>query len=157
MNCLEARKAFVGFWQKTLAGQPRAALLLHLRGCSSCDRSFRAFALTAPVLYSAGEPDSQSPAAPTMAPDGAHFDSPRAPLVVEYLPTLWRANRLLPAFLMAAAAVLALYFAVPSRMTFEDAIAAESPSVEVASLPATDSLFGQELSAQGATTADSDE
>lgn len=54
MNCFEARQDFVGFWRGTLDGERRRALLAHLKGCSKCDRAFRAFALTAPLLHSGG-------------------------------------------------------------------------------------------------------
>ncbi|MBV8773666.1 MAG: hypothetical protein JO166_15265 [Deltaproteobacteria bacterium] len=63
-------------------------------------------------------------------------------------------NRVVPALVMAAAAVIALYFAVPPRMTFEDAIAASNGNAEVINYPSTDSLFGQELIAQGTTPTD---
>lgn len=52
MNCFEARQDFVGFWRGALDGERRRALLAHLNGCSKCDRAFRAFALTAPMLHS---------------------------------------------------------------------------------------------------------
>jgi hypothetical protein len=55
MNCFEARQDFVGFWQSALEGERRRELLAHLKGCSKCDRGFRAFALTAPMLHSRGE------------------------------------------------------------------------------------------------------
>lgn len=54
MNCFEARQDFVGFWQQALEGERRRELLAHLKGCSKCDRAFRAFALTAPMLHSGG-------------------------------------------------------------------------------------------------------
>jgi hypothetical protein len=50
MDCLEARRDFGRFWRKTLEVNQRAAFLSHLRVCSRCDRSFRIFALTAPIL-----------------------------------------------------------------------------------------------------------
>jgi len=51
MNCFEARQDFVRFWQRALDGERRRDLLAHLKGCSKCDRAFRAFALTAPMLH----------------------------------------------------------------------------------------------------------
>lgn len=54
MNCFEARQDFVGFWRRTLDEERRRALLAHLKGCLKCDRAFRAFALTAPMLHSGG-------------------------------------------------------------------------------------------------------
>jgi hypothetical protein len=52
MNCFEARPLFIPFWKRTLDGGSRGAFAAHLRNCENCDRSFRAFALTAPVLNS---------------------------------------------------------------------------------------------------------
>jgi hypothetical protein len=54
MNCFEARQDFVGFWQSVLDGERRRELLTHLKGCAKCDRAFRAFALTAPMLHLTG-------------------------------------------------------------------------------------------------------
>jgi hypothetical protein len=54
MNCFEARQDFVGFWQRALDGERRRELLVHFEGCAKCDRAFRAFALTAPMLHSKG-------------------------------------------------------------------------------------------------------
>jgi hypothetical protein len=51
MNCFEARQDFVGFWRSALDGERRLELLGHLKGCAKCDRAFRAFALTAPMLH----------------------------------------------------------------------------------------------------------
>lgn len=54
MNCFEARQDFVSFWRRALDGERRRELLAHLEGCSKCDRAFRAFALTAPMLHAGG-------------------------------------------------------------------------------------------------------
>ena len=54
MNCFEARQDFVGFWQSALDGDRRHELREHLKGCAKCDRAFRSFALTAPMLHSTG-------------------------------------------------------------------------------------------------------
>jgi hypothetical protein len=54
MNCFEARQDFVSFWQSALDGERRRELLAHLKGCAKCDRAFRAFALTAPMLHLKG-------------------------------------------------------------------------------------------------------
>jgi hypothetical protein len=154
MNCFEARSDFVAFWRKTLAHEHRAQLLAHMRGCATCDRSFRAFALTAPVLYSATEPDWSSGSARPIGLDAGGFDLSSAPSSTERRPNARTLNRLLPAFVMAAAAVIALYFAVPPHITFEDAIAADNSNAEVASYPSNDSLFGQELMTQDTTAPD---
>jgi len=154
MNCFEARSEFIAFWQKTLAKEHRAQLLTHLRGCATCDRSFRTFALTAPVLYSATEPEWSSGAARPIGLDTGGFDLSSVPSRAERRSNAQRLNRFLPAFVMAAAAAIALYFAAPPHMTFEDAIASENSNNEVASYPSTDSLFGQELMTQGTTVPD---
>jgi Putative zinc-finger len=54
MNCFEARQDFVSFWRGALDGERRRELLAHLMGCAKCDRAFRTFALTAPMLHSGG-------------------------------------------------------------------------------------------------------
>jgi hypothetical protein len=155
MNCFEARSDFVGFWQKTLAGERRTQLLTHLSRCASCDRSFRAFALSAPVLYSATEPEWISESAGSNGLDAHGFERSSAPPITQQRGPLARMlDGVLPAFVMAAAAAIALYFAVPPHMTFEDAISSDNSNAEVATYPSTDSLFGQELTAQGTTAPD---
>ncbi|MBV8358246.1 MAG: hypothetical protein JO189_09970, partial [Deltaproteobacteria bacterium] len=151
MNCFEARSDFVAFWQKTLAHERQGQLLMHLRGCATCDRSFRTFALTAPVLYSATEPDPNPQAARQIGlnVNGSNLSSSASN--TELRSNAWTLNRFLPAFVMAAAAAIALYFAVPPHMTFEDAIATDNSNTEVASYPLTDSFFGQELMIQDTT------
>ena len=60
MNCFEARQDFVNFWRGALDGERRRVLLAHLKGCAKCDRAFRAFALTAPMLHSGGAAAAES-------------------------------------------------------------------------------------------------
>lgn len=79
MNCFEARPQFVDFWRGTLDAERRAALLAHLKECVKCDRGFRAFALTAPMLHPhavAGTPEQGTASA--NAADRP-IDSSRAP------------------------------------------------------------------------------
>jgi predicted anti-sigma-YlaC factor YlaD len=155
MNCFEARNDFVAFWQKSLSDGRRAQLLMHLRGCAACDRSFRNFALTAPVLYSAKEPEWAAQPVDPVFMGAQHLAAPGRSLVVhESRPAISYLNRVLPALVTAAAAVIALYLAVPPRITFEDAIAADNSSTEVATYPATDSILGQELVAQSTPAPD---
>jgi hypothetical protein len=153
MNCFDARNLFIAFWQKVLSPEHRAELIEHLRGCIPCDHSFRTFALSAPVLYSATEPDWNPRAVRPFSPETDRF----YPSSAEPRHVARTLNRLLPAFVMAAAAVIAVYFAVPPHMTFEDAIAADNPNADIASYPSTDSLFGQELIAQNTAPGLSDE
>ena len=58
----------------------------------------------------------------------------------------WRAMTALLA--MAAAAAVAVYVAIPSRVTFEDAIAVENPAIEPVSYTVADNVFGQEVFGQ---------
>jgi hypothetical protein len=142
MNCFKARNDFVSLWRQTLNPQRRLALLSHLRDCPGCNRSFRAFALTAPVLYSASEPESGAGLGKS-ANDGhselsgtwsfTHFPAPVSGL-----------GRLLPPLVMTAAALIAVYFAVSSRITFEDAIASDNANAELTSYAGVESLFVQE-------------
>ena len=64
MNCFEARQDFAALWRRTLANSRRTELLTHLSECHKCDRAFRVFALSAPVLHSGTEPSSRRTAAP---------------------------------------------------------------------------------------------
>jgi predicted anti-sigma-YlaC factor YlaD len=56
MNCFEARQEFPAFWRRELAANRKSLLIDHLANCSKCDRAFRNFALSAPVLHSVNEP-----------------------------------------------------------------------------------------------------
>jgi len=154
MNCFAARNDFVAFWQKTLDDERRAQLLTHLGGCGACDHSFRTFALIAPVLYSATEPDwnLETPRPIRLNPEEPYPSS--APSTAKRGSLVPAVNRVVPVFVRAAAAALVLYFSAPPRMTFEDAIAADNSNAEVASYPPTDSFFGQELMAQNSTAPD---
>jgi hypothetical protein len=156
MNCLEARNDFVAFWQKTLLPDRRALLLAHLRECSGCDHSFRVFAVTAPLLYSAVEPvtaQTTPGVTPNLVTDTVrvqqfsrpHTNKSRLMRVV---------SRALAASMFAAAAALALYFAAPPQMTFEDAIGADNSNVEAVSYPSVDSFFGRELVAEDSANQD---
>lgn len=85
MNCFEARQDFVGFWRGALDGARRRELLAHLKGCSKCDRAFRAFALTAPMLHSGGEATAEAGISAT--PHTAPQDVPNvAPPVAQNAP-----------------------------------------------------------------------
>jgi hypothetical protein len=143
MNCFEAKNDFIALWQKKLGHQRRSQLLAHLRGCATCDRSFRIFALTAPVLYSAAEPDWAAGAKQPSVRNIGELNLAGTPAKVRIWPSVRRLNRILAAFVMAAAAAIALYFTAPPRTTFEDAIAADNSNAEVASYRATDNFFGQ--------------
>jgi hypothetical protein len=154
MNCFEAKNDFIALWQKKLGHQRRSQLLAHLHGCATCDRSFRIFALTAPVLYSAAEPDWAADTKHSSGPDMDEFNLVSRPAKTRDWPSVRRLNRMLAAFVMAAAAAIALYFTTPQHTTFEDAIAADNSNAEVASYRATDNLFGQTLMIQNTMGSD---
>jgi hypothetical protein len=52
MSCLEARKEFPRYWRRAMSEAARLRLVEHLRDCPRCDRAFRTFALSAPVIHS---------------------------------------------------------------------------------------------------------
>jgi hypothetical protein len=75
LNCFETRQDFVSFWRSVLDGERRRDLLAHLKGCAKCDRAFRAFALTAPMLHS-GDAAGAEPAM-SATPHGAPRETPQ--------------------------------------------------------------------------------
>ncbi len=78
MNCFETRQEFVSFWRGALDRERRRVLLAHLQGCSKCDRAFRTFALTAPMLHPKGEAVAASgDAAPQAVSRGMPQDLPQ--------------------------------------------------------------------------------
>ena len=56
MDCFEVRREFAEFWRGSIEEEQRDKLLEHLSNCAGCDRAFRSFALTAPVLHSDSRP-----------------------------------------------------------------------------------------------------
>jgi hypothetical protein len=160
MNCFEARNDFIAFWQKTLLPDRQVQLLAHLRECSGCDYSFRVFALTAPLLYSQVEPargqatDGVSAglpnrmATPLRAGESSGPRADKRHLIVRVM------SRAIAASALAAAAALALYFAAPPQMTFEDAIGSDYSNVEPANYPSVDSFFGKTLVAEDTVNQD---
>ncbi len=146
MNCLEARKAFVSFWQMMLDLPQRADFLDHLAGCSACDHSFRVFALTAPVLHSEYAPRPRQ----LLEQTGSKGNRP-AQFLSRYGVNRWWAVGL--AATMGAAAALALYISQPPRVTLEDAFQDEmvesNPDVQLATFNSSDNLFGLDDSDSG--------
>jgi len=63
MNCFETRKGLIAFWRRTMPLTERARLVEHLKACAQCDRSFRVFALSAPVVHSESQPGTAVSAA----------------------------------------------------------------------------------------------
>jgi len=181
MNCFEARQDFVGFWQSALEGERRRELLAHLKGCLKCDRAFRAFALTAPMLHSGGvaktEPSIGAAAhdAPqSMRQDAPHLgfpidmnglrraDAHRAAEILRRASVYRLADRrpsrhwreVAAGLSAVAAAVLLLYFSVatPSQ-SFDDALVNTDSISETTAQPDTDFL-GQQIPTIPAVSSD---
>ena len=154
MNCLEARREFPGFWRRSLAEEQRGALLAHLLGCDSCDHSFRVFALTAPVLHGA----PPSPRVQRLAV------APNLPAPSAANPLVWvnaeRRRMFAAAFVMGAAAAIALYFSAhwcapcrvftPKLVEFYNRIAPQHPEFEIVLVSYDKSPFGLETSMRDA-------
>ncbi|MGA8567745.1 MAG: hypothetical protein WB580_08145 [Candidatus Binataceae bacterium] len=173
MNCFEARQDFVGFWQSALDGERRRELLAHFKGCSKCDRAFRAFALTAPMLHSGSGGAAAEPAIgaaarsmpQSMPQDVPHLDIPinmnglrsadphRAAEILRRASVYRLADRrpsrdwreAAAGLSAVAAAVLLAYFSVaaPSQ-SFDDALANPDSISETSAQPDTDFL-GQSI------------
>jgi len=155
MNCFEIRQAFVPFWQRTMPSDQRAAFNTHLQSCERCDRSFRVFALTAPVLHSDGAPMVGTTGAPTVGAARTRVTVLRRPSVRA------RRDRNSHGFAMrswwalgaagaVAAAVLAVYVMAArpsSAYVLEQTITGDDPSVELTSFT-TGEMLGPDSTAQ---------
>jgi hypothetical protein len=110
VDCFEVRREFAEFWRGSIEEERRRKLLEHLRNCAGCDRAFRAFALTAPVLHS----DSRPVAMPS---DGvSHRPASSAPK-----PRVWLAATAVATLTMAATVAVYLAVAAP-RQTLDEAL-----------------------------------
>ena len=143
MNCFEARKEFGAFWCRTLTPEMRVAFSAHLGRCAKCDRSFRTFALSAPVLHSEREPE------PRPRPAGTARSAVR-PLAARRVPS--QRNGMAPWRAMAAAAILliisgtAAWRAVaPASQDVMEAIAGDDPAVEPVSYTPDAGIFSQDV------------
>ena len=162
MNCFEARKEFPSFWRRTLTPEERTAFLAHVGRCARCDRAFRVFALTAPVLH--GDTASREPVGVAQASVAPHDSSPYArrepaipsrrgapvtPIVPRASRTVWAAAAL------AAAALFAIYVAAATPgQTLEDAITGEDPVGDVSNASAESAVFGDAVLDQDTLTQD---
>lgn len=113
MNCLEIRKSFAPFWAKEMTDQQRREFTGHLSDCIACDRAFRLFALTAPLLH--GSAGLQARWRTEERAEGA----------MQLARGRQQARRwavAAAAFAISAAAAVAVYIARPPAPTLEDAI-----------------------------------
>lgn len=150
MNCFEARNEFAAFWRREMPLDARAALVAHLRECARCDRSFRAFALSAPVLHSAMEPERGVEARRTGGLHTVAVPARREASAVRPNSALRDRRRGAGVgFVMAAVALLATYVSTGPRDTFEDAFAGDNNSqVETITYAPAVNLFGQEITSR---------
>jgi hypothetical protein len=150
MNCFEARKEFASFWRRMLTPEERTAFLAHVGRCARCDRAFRVFALTAPVLH--GDSASSEPIGVAQASVATHESSPFAPRepvpafrrgAPAVTPVVPRASRTVwAAAALAAAAVFAVYVAAATPgQTFEDAITGEDPVGDLSTATPESAVF----------------
>jgi anti-sigma factor RsiW len=162
MNCFEARKEFPSFWRRTLTPEERTAFLAHVGRCARCDRAFRVFALTAPVLH--GDSASREPMGVAQASVATHESSPYArrdpvptfrrgapvtPVVPRASRTVWAAAAL------AAAALFAIYVAAATPgQTFEDAITGEDAVGDLSTATPESAVFGDAVLDQDTLTQD---
>lgn len=177
MNCFEARQEFVSFWRGAIGSERRGVLLAHLKGCSKCDRAFRAFALTAPMLHPRDEAVAASDGAASRGvaqsiPQAMSFDrglsatrradGPRAAEILRRAsvyrleprrgPRQWR--ELAAGVSAVAAAMLLAYFSVAGPpQSFDEVLTGSDSISEAAPLPGTDFL-GQEIPSMPAASSD---
>ncbi len=126
MNCFEARKEFVAFWRRTLDVARRAEFSNHLERCERCDHSFRLFAISAPVIHSARQPEAARYATPLTNARPRIVVAPR-PLRARRIPPAaspWRAMTAAAALLLVSGASAWSVQMVPSR-SFPDTFSAD--------------------------------
>ncbi len=162
MNCFEARKEFPSFWRRTLTPEERTAFLAHVGRCARCDRAFRVFALTAPVLH--GDTASREPVGVAQASVAPHDSSPyarREPAIpsrrgVPVTPIVPRASRTVwAAAALAAAALFVLYIAAATPgQTLEDAITGEDAVGDLSTATPESAVFGDAVLDQDSLTQD---
>jgi len=162
MNCFEARKEFPSFWRRMMTPEERTVFLAHVGQCTRCDRAFRVFALTAPVLH--GDAAPKEPMGVAEVSVATHESSPYAwrepvptsrrgtpvtPVVPRASRTVWAAAAL------AAAALFVVYIAaVTPGQTFEDAITGEDPVSDLSTATPESAVFGDAVLDQDSLTQD---
>jgi len=131
VNCFEARHEFAGFWRGSIEDDRRQKILEHLRNCAGCDRAFRAFALTAPVLHADSRPT-----------DVAFDEMPRRRPSAAPSPRLWMAATAVATLAMAATVAVYLAVATPTE-TLDEVMSPQDSMGELAPASAFDlSLAG---------------
>ena len=137
MNCFQARREFPNFWRQQLEPATADELAGHLGCCGLCDRAYRLFALTAPVLHSdadaveamlAGERGTRLPA--------RRMRSSAAEHAIEQHGTVWAALSML----VAASVIAYMSVAVPSE-SLTDALSRIQPTHAVSAVQEPPSLF----------------
>jgi len=129
MNCLEARKEFPRYWRRAMSEPARTGLVEHLRDCPQCDRAFRTFALSAPVIHSATAAEVIE-SVPRTALDLVHA---RPPTVSRGKPRQTSRTAALAAALLVAAGITAWSSAQSPTPNFVESVVGESSEVDPAS------------------------
>jgi anti-sigma factor RsiW len=125
MNCLEARKEFPRYWRRAMPEAARANLVEHLRACPQCDRAFRTFALSAPVIHSAIAALDSAPGTPLDLMRPRRFTISRG----QQPRQIWR-TAALAAALLVAAGVTAWSSAQSPTQNFVESVMGESSEID---------------------------
>ena len=132
MNCFDARKEFPAFWRRTIPLAERARLVEHLKACARCDRAFRVFALSAPVIHSENRPEATASLArtPLNLVRPRRFANARAESFARRVPQRpWQVAATAAALLMVGAFTAWSSIQWPVR-NFADSVAADTSDVE---------------------------
>ena len=129
INCFEARQEFPAFWRRDLPAGRRVALASHRDGCAKCDRAFRNFAVSAPVLHSVGEPPART-LAEGQSTRGTRARRSGGVVRGEFVPR--RGLAMSAAALVLLAASLAAYFSVTTPVgTLNDELSTEPIATQI--------------------------
>ena len=126
MNCLEARKEFPCYWRRVMPAEARISLVEHLGNCPLCDRAFRTFALSAPVVHSVVVADDME-STPRTPLDLAR---PRRPTISRDQPGRTRRIAAVAAVLLVAAGITAWSSAQSPAENFVQSVVGEVSDVD---------------------------
>jgi hypothetical protein len=126
MNCLEARKEFPRYWRRAMPAAARVNLVEHLGNCPQCDRAFRTFALSAPVVHSVVAADDLE-STPRTPLDLAR---PRRPTISRDQPGQTRRMAAVAAVLLVAAGITAWSSAQSPAQNFVENLVGEGSEVD---------------------------